>query len=51
MLANAILGGVNYVAEQAVKGEKVTRNRFAVSVAAGAISGLVGGSGAYTKIG
>ena len=46
---NAALGGGTYVAEQAVKGEKVTFEGVVVSTASGALSGLIGGKGADSK--
>ena len=43
--ANAAIGGATYVAEQAVKGEKLSFDDFLISVTAGAASGAIGGKG------
>ena len=47
--ANAALGGATYMAEQAVKGEKVTAGGVAASTLSGAIGGAIGGKGANGK--
>ena len=47
--ANAALGGATYMAEQAVTGEEITASGVLIGVAAGGISGAIGGKGADTK--
>jgi len=46
---NAALGGATYVAEQKVKGERITLGGIAASTFAGGLGGLVGGKGAGAK--
>ena len=47
--ANAALGGATYMAEQAVTGEEITASGVLIGVAAGGISGAIGGKGADAK--
>ena len=46
---NAALGGGTYVAEQTIKGEKITIDGIIASTIAGGIGGVIGGSGANAK--
>ena len=46
---NAALGGVNYIAEQVIKGEKIDIGDAAISTVVGGISGAIGGKGANGK--
>ena len=45
IFANGLIGGLSYIAEAHLKGEELSKEKYFLAVATGAISGFIGGDG------